>query len=456
MLNLLQTKISSWIAAMMAVLSFTFIVLPFGTQLPEERKCAPEFNGTFLQSWLSSSWDEERWADEVETMEKDGVKYLVLQDLATMDSEGDWSIYYETQVDALKDAAFGGDVLKAALEAVKGSDIQIFVGLTAFDNLWSTGTLTKEYTQVCDITAEMMEDIYNRYYKGNEANFYSWYFTMEFSNNILMQLGMPNIIKGLNVVLDKATAIDLAIPLMMSPFTSNYLALGKGAALMQWMKLLREGHWRDGDIFAPQDAVGAAWIEEDDLVDIWKMYSLAIEQCSADVKLWANCENFTSAVADSFGAGFINPPASENIVNVSATLDRFVYQMDVASRYCDNIITFSYSHYYSENERSDAFIKTYRDYVENGYVLETEAPVMGSFTKTATDDGIELKWEQASDNIGISHYRVMKNGEFLHRAETFDGYHRVSYTDATGTIGDRYTIVAFDAAGNISQEVEAK
>ena len=456
MLNLLQTKFSSWIAAVMAVLSFTFIVLPFGAKLPEEKKCAPEFNGTFLQSWLSSSWDEERWADEIETMEKDGVKYLILQDLASMSLEGNWNVYYETQVDELKNAAFGGDVLKAALEAVKGSDIQIFVGLTTFDNLWSTGTLTKEYTQVCDITADMMEDIYSRYYKGNEDNFYSWYFTMEFSNNILMQLGMPNIIKGLNVVLDKATAIDPAIPVMMSPFTSNYLALGKGAALMQWMKLLREAHWRDGDIFAPQDAVGAAWIEEDDLEDIWKMYALAIEQCSADVKLWANCENFTSAVADSFGAGLLNPPASENVVSVPVTLDRFTYQMDVASRYCENIITFSYSHYYSENQVSDAFIRTYRDYVNNGYTLEKESPVMGSFTKTATDEGIELQWEQASDNMGISHYRIMKNGKFLHRTETFDGYHRVSYTDEGGTIGDRYTIIAFDAAGNTSQEVEAK
>lgn len=456
MFNLLHTKFTNWVAALTAVLTFCFVVVPFGTALPEERKCNPEFNGTFLQSWLSSSWGEERWADEVETMEKDGVKYLVLQDLATMDLEGNWSVYYDSKVDALADASFGGDVLEAALKAVKGSSIQIFVGLTAFDNLWSTGTITKEYRQVCDITADMMEDIYSRYYKGNEANFYSWYFTMEFSNGILMQLGMPNIVKGLNVVLDKATAIDPAIPLMMSPFTSNYYSIGKGAALMQWMKLFSAGHWRDGDIFAPQDAVGAAWIEEDDLVTIWKMYSLAIESCKADVKLWANCENFTSAVADSFGAGFLNPPASENVVNVPATLDRFVYQMDVASRYCDNIITFSYSHYYSENQASDAFIKTYRDYVENGYDLENEAPVMGSFSKSQTDEGIELKWDQASDNIGISHYRVMKNGKFLHRAETFDGYHRVSYTDANGTMSDRYTIVAFDAAGNISGEVEAK
>ena len=458
MFDLLKTKFSHWLGAAVAILYFCCMVLPLNLMFTEEdgRLCAPEFNGTFLQSWLSSSWDEERWADEVEAMEKDSVKYLVIQDLATMDLDGNWIVYYDSTIDAFEDAAFGGDVLGAALEAVKGSDIQVFVGLTAFDNLWTTGTITKEYTQVCDITADMMQDIYSRYYEGNEANFYAWYFTMEISNGILMQLGMPNIVKGLNVVLDKATEIDPSIPLMMSPFISNYLSLGKGAAMMQWVKIFSAGHWRDGDIVAPQDAVGAGWLDVDDLHDLYMMFHWAKQVCHADIKLWANCENFTSAIADAFGAGFINPPASENVVNVTATLDRFTYQMDVASIYCENIITFSYSHYFSENQVSDAFIRTYRDYVDNGYKLEKESPVMGEFDKTETDEGIELNWEQAEDNIGISHYRIMKNGKFLHRAETFDGYHRVSYTDEGGSIGDRYTIVAFDAAGNISQEVEAK
>ena len=456
MWEVMQTKFANWIAAIFAVLYVSLVVIPFNVDMPEERKCAPAFNGTFVQSWLSSSWDEEDWANEIAAMEKDGVKYLIVQDLATKNLDGEWTIYYDSALPAFADADVGTDVLANTLETVKGTDIQVFVGLTAFDNLWSTGTLTKEYGQVCDITADMMQEIYYNYYAGNEANFYSWYFTMEFSNNILMQLGMPNIVKGLNVVLDKATAIDSSIPMMMSPFMSNYYTVGKSAALMQWMKLFSKGHWRDGDIVAPQDAVGARWLDMKDLVDMWEVYTYALESCHADVKLWANCENFTTAVADSFGAGIINPEKTENIVSVPATLDRFTTQMDIASRYCENIITFSYTHYYSENQVSDAFIKTYHDYVDNGYNLENQAPVMGELSKSATEDGVELNWEIASDNIGISHYRIMKNGKFLSRAETFDGYHRVSYTDVGGSLGDRYTIVAVDAAGNISQEVEAK
>lgn len=440
-----------------AFLAFIMAVLPLGGAVAPEGKTEPYFNGTFLQSWLSSSWDEERWTEEIEAMENDGVKCLILQDLATKDSEGNWNVYYETELEALGGATFGGDVLSAALDAVEGTDIQLFVGLAAFDNLWSTGTLTKEYSEVCAVTADMMEEIYNKYFAEGSNNFYAWYFTMEYSNNVIMNLAMPNIIKGLNVVLDKATEIDSSIPLMMSPFTSNYLTLGKGAAFVQWLQLFTQAHWRDGDIVAPQDAVGAGWMKMEDLETVWKMYSIAVKYASADIKLWANCENFTSAIAPSFGEGILNPPATENTVYVPVTLDRFTKQMDIAAKYCENIITFSYNHYYCPEQVSSVYIDTYKDYLDNGYGLETEAPLMkGDFTKTETSEGIALAWEEAEDNIGISHYRILKNGEFLCRAETFDGYHRTSAVDAEGKIGDTYTIIAYDGAGNASAALEAR
>ena len=81
---------------------------------------------------------------------------------------------------------------------------------------------------------------------------------------------------------------------------------------------------------------------------------------------------------------------------------------------------------------------------------------MGELTKAQGEAGIELSWSQAEDNMGISHYRIEKNGEFLCRAETFDGYHRLSCTDESGTLDDVYTITAYDAAGNASVAVTAK
>lgn len=434
-----------------ALLAFITAVSPFGKAPLPERKCAPEFNGTFLQSWLSSSWDGERWAAEVEAMQADGVEYLILQDLANMDSTGNWTVYYESSIPAFENAAFGGDVVKAALSACKNTDIKVFMGLTMFDSFWLLGNFTGEYMTVCDITADMLADIYNTYYSISPDNFYGWYFTLEINNQINCGPLMPTMSKGLNEVLAKASEVDKSLPLMISPFTAHYLDLGDAATYSQWLTFFETTAFRNGDIVAPQDAVGADWVKEEDLVQIWEMYSAAAKKAKADIRLWANCENFDIATGPSILGGTILRPETENIESVTATLDRFVMQLDVASRYCENIITFSYSHYFSPTLVKPMYIQAYRNYVENGYVLEAQAPTAPKVTVTSTADGVTISWEASTDNFGIAYYRVCKNGEFLTRIENYKWDYPLSVTDASGTADDIYTVTAVDAAGNRSK-----
>ncbi len=442
------TLIKNFFVALLALIT---AAAPFGeTQLPE-RKCNPEFNGTFLQSWMSSTWDEARWSAEVEAMQCDGVEYLVLQDLANMDADGNWTVYYDSTIAAFEGATLGSDVVKAALNACKGTDIKIFMGLTTFDSFWLLGNFTGEYQKVCAITADMLEDIYNTYYSVSPNNFYGWYFTLEINNQINCGPLMGNMVKGFNTVLDRATKVDAALPVMVSPFTAHYLDLGDLATYSQWLTFFELASFRDGDIVAPQDAVGADWVEEEDLVKIWEMYSAAAKKAKADIKLWANCENFDIATGPSILGGIILRPETENIESVTATLDRFVMQMDIASRYCENIITFSYSHYFSPNLVKDMYIETYRDYVANGYVLETQAPTAPSnVTVTVGENGVTVSWSASTDNFGIAYYRVCKNGEFLTRIENYKWDYPLEITDANGTVNDTYTVTAYDAAGNYS------
>lgn len=438
--------IKNFFVALLALITFA---APFGdTQFPE-RKCAPEFNGTFLQSWMSSSWDSERWADEVECMQNDGVKYLVLQDIANMDADGNWTVYYNSTIPAFDGAVFGGDVVKAALEACRGTDIKIFVGLTMFDSFWFVGNFTGEYKNVCNITADILEDIYDGYYSVSPENFYGWYFTLEINNQINCGPLMGKMVQGFNTVLSRATEVDPDLPMMISPYTAHYLDLGDVATYSQWLTFFENTAFRDGDIVAPQDALGADWIEEDDLVRVWEMYSAAAEKAEADIKLWGNCENFDIATGPSILGGIILRPETENIESVTATLDRFVMQLDVASRYCENIITFSYSHYYSPNVVKDMYIETYRDYVENGYVLETECPTAPADLKAVSgENGVTVSWEASTDNFGIAYYRVCKNGEFFKRIENYKWDYPLEITDPDASAGDVYTVVAVDAAGN--------
>ncbi len=438
-----------------ALIAFITAAAPFGNTALPERKCAPEFNGTFLQSWLSSTWDDERWADEVEAMQQDGVEYLVLQDLANMDSAGSWTVYYNSTIPQFASAVNGGDVLSAALKAVKDTDIKVFAGLTMFDSFWGIGNFTGDYKKVCAVTADMVGDIAANY---TSENLYGWYFTLEINNQINCgTLLMESMAQGLNTVLQKASEVSPGMPLMISPFTAKYLATGEMSTYAQWLTFFELVNFRNGDIVAPQDALGADWIEEEDLIGIWEAYSKALEKADADVKLWGNCENFDIATGPSILSGTVLRPQTENIESVTACLDRFTRQLDIASRYCENIITFSYSHYFSPNEVKPHYIETYRDYVKNGYVLETQKPVLpDNFTKTQTENGVVLEFEAATDNFGIAYYRVCKNGEFLTRFENYKWDYDLVFTDAAGALSDEYTVVAYDAAGNASDCITAK
>ncbi len=441
-----------------ALVSFVVAMLS-GFALPTEKKCDPAFTGSFIQSWASSSWDDEQWESELEYMKDCGLEYLIVQDLATKGYEaegGKWTLYYDSELPEFENADRSEtDVLAKALYHCKNAGIKVFVPLAMFDDFWTETALTDQYAEVCKISEKMAEEIYGKYYEDYEDTFYGWYFVPEINNNILNVIGVKRLADGLNGILGRLTELDSSLPLLMSPFYTNYLSGGKALSLAQLVSFFEYTDFRDGDIYCPQDAVGAGWTDVDDLKMMWALYSEAIETDEADVKLWANVECFTSAVADTVTDGITGPDATENTVSVPATLDRLAYQMGVASAYAENIITFSFNHYYSLKFASPMFMGTYKDYLANGFVPEEEAPgEVRSFVKTEVDGGVQLTWDEAEDNFGVAYYRIERNGRFLARVETFAGG-ELTYTDEGADLSSRYTITAFDAAGNASVSTEA-
>ncbi len=437
-----------------AVLAFIIAVVSSGSNVPE-KKCNPVFNGTFLQSWLSSTWSDESWQQEIEYMKEAGIEYLILQDVANKSyksSGGAWSVYYDSDLDVFDGATVYPDVIESALRNCKDSGIKVFIGLAMFDDFWTEGAITSQYSEMCGVAADMVEEIYNKYHSRYADCFYGWYFTPEFNNVLTCQININGMSRGLNRIIDSINKSNPDLPLLFSPFFAEYLANGKLLTLVNLVRLLNGINLRDGDIFAPQDAIGAYWTSPDNLEKVWKMYSAAVDSCDADIRLWANCENFSLAFADTALDGILTRPATENTQSVPSTLDRFVWQMDIASKYAENIITFSYNHYFSPAQVDSMFIETYLDYVENGYQLESQAPLKPeSFVKTVSDNGIELSWNESEDNFGVAYYRIEKNGKFLTRIEMCYGEIALSFIDSQGTLVDEYSVVAYDAAGNASE-----
>ncbi len=428
-----------------------------GFAVPEEKKCDPAFTGSFIQSWASSTWDDDQWESEMQYMKDCGLTYLVVQDLATKGykSEGGrWTLYYNSELSEFENADRSEtDVLEKALYHCKKAGIKVFVPLAMFDDFWTETALGSQYAEICKTSERMAEEIYNNYYEGYEDTFFGWYFVPEINNNILNVIGVKRLAEGLNGILATLTGLDSSLPLLMSPFYTNYLSGGKTVSLAQLVSFFEYTDFRDGDIFCPQDAVGAGWTDADDLKMMWSLYSEAIKTSDADLKLWANVECFTSATADTLTDGITGPSATENTVSVPVTLDRLAYQMSVASGYAENIITFSFNHYYSLKFASSMFMDAYKDYLANGFVLETEAPeAVGSFVKEETASGVRLTWDEAQDNFGVAYYRLEKDGKFLARVETFAGGELV-YEAEGAKLSSEYTITAYDVAGNASEGV---
>lgn len=416
----------------------SLLLTVLGISFPAEQQCKAVFNGTFMQSWLIYDWTEEDWKNEIIYMKEAGIEYLILQDIASFYSDGTSVVNYPSRLKCFSESERPVDFIGQAFKYCKGSGIKIFIGLADYEEWWSAAGMTSEYNKMCNIMAEMEKEIYATYYAGNEEMFYGWYFTPEIDNVPTMQLSILNIAKGFNTVIDTADELNPDLPMLMSPYFTEYYTIPSVLeTLPMWQVFMQTAHLRDGDIFCPQDAVGAGWVSEENLEKVWQMYSSAVSFCKNDVKLWANVENFISA------REYVpfNPPATLEKEDSTAPLSRLIRQMKIASRYCDNIITFSYNHYGSPNTVNSVYHYTYLDYLKNG-ILECVAPCKAE--NLTVIDGV-ISWNESWDNIGIAYYIVYKNGEAVERIESGK---ELKYTpDGNGTYG----IVCVDGAGNFSE-----
>lgn len=440
---------------------FSLIIAACSSSATPERRTDPVFSGTFLQPSTAVQWSDERWEDEIEAMKQDGITDLIIQNIAdqtsSMSGSGEWSMYYDGDIEGLEDAERYPNVVEPTLEACKGTGIKVWIGLSLFEDFYYLGGLTPQYKNCCKIAAALVEDIYARYGEEYKDTIAGFYFTPEFSNIAWDCLSAKQLSTGLNIVIDKMNEVCPELPILLSPFQTNYVTLGKGDLIALWSNILTYANFRDGDIIAPQDAVGANFSTVDDLETNWKILRELVDSADADIVLWANCESFTLARFQNIFSGIGLPPVTENTMSVPVCMDRFAYQLDIASRYCDKIITFSYNHYLSPNYVMPTFIDAYRYYVENDFTVEKNAPTDPSaFTATAGENGVVLTWNESQDDIGIASYRITKNGEFLTRIECMYEIPEMTFTDENGTASDVYVITACDTSGNFSNAVSSK
>lgn len=122
-----------------------------------------------------------------------------------------------------------------------------------------------------------------------------------------------------------------------------------------------------------------------------------------------------------------------------------------ATSYTDTTITTGQTRYYALGCDDGSGLS---NYAVTGATLwpDLTAPTQpGSFNATGGDDDVQLSWTAATDNVGVTTYRVYRGGTLIASPTG------LSWDDATARNGNTYsyTVKAEDAAGNQSSAASA-
>lgn len=417
-----------------------------------------KLDGTFIQSWLCAGWSDERWQEELQSLKDVGMTYLIMGDACTKSTEGNWYSFYPSQIPGIKEGYGGVDVIDAALRNCQKFGIKVFVGMGLDDKWWGTFINDPEWLNASmEQSNKIVDELYANYYNKYKDTFYGWYWVPEFFNDTSFAKSSPNrearikvLSDAMNINLDHITKLDPSLPLLLSPYVNiDYTSANDNYEF--FADLLKITHFRKGDILCPQDSVSAVGERKIKYMDAWTKSFRKAADTKEGMKFWSNNENF-----DTY----------EPNKSASANLERFIRQIQISSKYAEHIVTFAYSHYYSPYNAIPGFHKTYEKYVKEG-TLEKEPP---SEPKNVTAEMLDaesaiVKWEEATDNIQVAGYKIVRNGDLCKTiyatrddgrgAEPAVATHFTDNDAGKSFVNGKieYEVYAYDCAGNESNKV---
>ncbi|MEG0457276.1 MAG: DUF4434 domain-containing protein [Oscillospiraceae bacterium] len=314
----------------------------------------PLVTGDFIQPWYYQEFSEEKWDSHMDMLLSAGIDTLILQGTVQRSDNDlfEYSMYPSNYIESLpsstKESGYysADQAVEMALKAAKKKGVKIFIGLNDSGSWWDENKQKNPQwiKKDVELAGTVAKEIYDLYYDEYKESFAGWYFVHEMytqKNNL-----EDSWISILNQTIEKLNEIDKSIPLCLSPFFSAYYTTAqkitpKDAGAM-WDKIIKGVNFREGDIFSPQDSYGGGERTLEYLDETFSYFRKTIDE-KGNMKFWINCENFTN----DYG---------------SASISRFTKQLKIAAKYADNIITFSYSHYYDPTYKNSKYDKEYKKY----------------------------------------------------------------------------------------------
>lgn len=413
-----------------------------------ERHRGRKLSGTFISDWLVRNWDDDKWARELSAMREIDMEYLILAPNVLYKNDGTWVANYPTEIDGARQSYDGNDMLETMLRNAKKFGMKVFLGLNMnekwWENWWDTQTtqVNKEWLyeqmQVGNVVAD---ELYDRYHSRYPETFYGWYWVWEFWNSTAMTLAafgrnqnIDILVNCLNINLDHLTKLDPSMPLLLSPFANMNITTYDDLYYM-WKDIVLAAHFREGDILCPQDSVGAGGTKMTELRSCYASYKAACGH-KPGLRFWANNESF------------------DHTDWSSASLDRFVNQLEITAEFAEINITFAYNNYYSPINTDRGFHEAFKHYLRTGK-LSSEPPASPAAVRvTEYQDGVIVEWDSCCNAAG---YYIFKNGKIAGsvKCQRDDGRGYIpdiprQFIDKKGNVQDRYGVAAFSFEGNFS------
>jgi hypothetical protein len=395
-------------------------------------------NGTFIQWYLVKNWDDATWQAEFRNLRELKMSYLVFAPTVETGQS-----YYPSQIPGVKEAAPGNDVVDACLRNAERAGVKVFLGLNFHEDWWKKGPNDPPWLYEQMKQGNLVADeLYSRYRAKYPHSFYGWYWVWEVDNGSFVSDKHAEVLaEALDINLKHVKGLDPHMPVMLCPYMN--CMLGKPEAWGAFCaKVFARCSLGTGDIFAPQDSIGAGGLVLK-VLPAWFAEMRKAVDTKPGLRFWVDTETFDQSNW------------------TSATIDRLDKQLRDVAPFVEDGVTFAYSHYYSPHVVNPGWHRALKRYLQTGVVPADKPAPPASVTSSKTAKGVQISWTAAKGPFGDYGYDVFRDGKRIARVEPPKDERpenaRASFVDQTpgADVQAHYEVAAYDFYGNTSERIVA-
>lgn len=293
----------------------------------QEKIIFPVTTGTFTQPQAVDAYNPEMWDREFASMQELGINLWIYQWVG--DSKHKTTIYPTRLTGYTQSSSY--DQVETALSLAKKYGMQVFLGLVFNDDWWQKEGSDRQWllNEAKEMNA-VADELYASYFERYPHTFAGWYINWEMDNFAGYNRRVnhrENIIEALQLVSGHLKALNPNLPSSIAPFFNTSGGASAEDYGQFWFEIMNK---TEVDILMLQDGIGVNHATLEQLPDWYRQVCAGVRV--AGKACWSDLENFASDVD-----GSLYPAMTERVLQ----------QHQIAARYVDRIITFSYISYMS-------------------------------------------------------------------------------------------------------------